>query len=268
MLQASAKQHVFRFIRSMHVLGGLKPLPNHLAIYFHAVERDDVGQFENVLRHLSTLGYQSVAAQELLSAPAERKCVFLSFDDNYRSWLHLLGPMRRTGMLATFYVNSGVFRDQAAPHLIDDYFDRIEHHGERLTLSREELLEIAQQGHVIGSHTRTHPVIAQTSPDDWRDEILGCRDDLRTLCNQPITDFAYPYGMPRHFCAPARQFCFDNGIQTIVSGVPGLQQCPRDPKREIARTQWRFDKSLEDNLIDLRIDATFFVTLTGRSPIG
>ena len=50
----------------------------------------------------------------------------------------------------------------------------------------------------IGGHTRTHRVLAQLPEDEARDEIRGCRDDLRELLQIEPRYFAYPYGKDVH----------------------------------------------------------------------
>ena len=85
------------------------------------------------------------------------RAVYLSFDDNFQSWHRALPLLDTLGVKATFYVNSLPIRDRAEPAVISDYFDRIRHKGDRIPLSSEELLALADHGHAIGCHTRWCP---------------------------------------------------------------------------------------------------------------
>jgi peptidoglycan/xylan/chitin deacetylase (PgdA/CDA1 family) len=46
----------------------------------------------------------------------------------------------------------------------------------------------------IGGHTLTHPVLAHTSLDEQRCEIVGCRTALEEVIDKPVNAFAYPFG--------------------------------------------------------------------------
>jgi peptidoglycan/xylan/chitin deacetylase (PgdA/CDA1 family) len=46
----------------------------------------------------------------------------------------------------------------------------------------------------IGSHTRTHPALAELNPNEQRDEIQQSKAQLETLLERPITGFSYPNG--------------------------------------------------------------------------
>lgn len=47
---------------------------------------------------------------------------------------------------------------------------------------------------IIGSHTMTHPILANLSVTEQRAEIKGSFDALSRLLSSPIITFSYPYG--------------------------------------------------------------------------
>ena len=77
-------------------------------------------------------------------------------------------------------MNTSVLRDRTSPTEIADYYDRIDHHGERVPLSTQELLALSTAGHTIGSHTRSHRVLTLLGPTEAR-ETDPARRRLKTF---------------------------------------------------------------------------------------
>ena len=61
-------------------------------------------------------------------------------------------------------------------------------------LTWEMISTMAKAGITIGSHTRTHILLANESPDRVAQETLGSRQDLEAKLGIPIRHFAYPAG--------------------------------------------------------------------------
>ena len=141
-------------IRRVHVELLSRQLPVQIAVYVHEIEREMWPAFREMVEYLRSLDYRFVGPDAFLEAG--ERAVFLSFDDNYRSWYEALPFFAELGVSATFYVNTCVFRDRASPAEIDAYFDRLHFHGERVPLSVAELRGIALSGHVVGAHGHSH----------------------------------------------------------------------------------------------------------------
>lgn len=262
------KQLALSFIRQSHAFLACGAMPERLAVYFHELEEPDWPAFADAMRYFTEEGYRTVRAETFADPDAEGRMMFLSFDDNFKSWHRALPLMDDLGVTATFYVNSAPFRDVADLARIDRYFDVIRHKGERLTLTRRELLDIAAAGHTIGAHTHSHPVLSDLPRSQWHSEIDRNKAILEDCLGTPVTDFSFPFGMPRHFSPDLSAYCQALGIRTIATGLSGLQHLsPVDPF-QIHRTGWKFGLSLEDNLVNLRIDGRLYARTTGRSVIG
>jgi peptidoglycan/xylan/chitin deacetylase (PgdA/CDA1 family) len=61
-------------------------------------------------------------------------------------------------------------------------------------LTWEMVGEMHQAGMTIGSHTRSHALLTQESPERVRDEVLGSRLELEQRLGDPVRHFAYPDG--------------------------------------------------------------------------
>ena len=57
----------------------------------------------------------------------------------------------------------------------------------------DEVLQMYNNGHEIGDHTRTHPNLTTLTVDQMTDEIIGAKQDLISWGITPTT-LAYPYG--------------------------------------------------------------------------
>lgn len=256
-----------REIRRFHSLVLRREMPRRLALYFHALEDPDRPAFAEVVRHFKARGYTVAADPDaFLSAEAER-VLWLSFDDNFRSWHAARSLFDRLGVRCTFYVNTGVFRDVAPLEQRRRYFQRIQHDGERRALTTDELRDLHADGHVIGAHTHTHPVLSAVTPARARDEIRRSKHELESLLGERVEHFAYPFGLRRYFDDRLIDYCTSIGLRTVARAIPALLHTPQGPV-ELHRHPWRFDRSFQENLSDLAVDGRLFERWTGRSAVG
>lgn len=63
----------------------------------------------------------------------------------------------------------------------------------------EGIVAMARAGIVMGSHTRTHPILSRVDRARARQEIEGSRDDLAGHLGEPVRWFAYPQGGPADY---------------------------------------------------------------------
>lgn len=62
------------------------------------------------------------------------------------------------------------------------------------TLSREQVLEIADLGIELGSHSWAHHDLRNLSEDECTRDLRDSRESLEDLLRRPVTMLAYPYG--------------------------------------------------------------------------
>ena len=252
-----------------------KPLPHRLALYFHELEPAQYDAFRAGMTHLKELGYRSVGPAQYIGygaagghgSPNDR-IIFVSFDDNYRSWHRALPLLAALNITATFYTNTLPLRDECDETVCARYFDRIAFYKDRSALSKAELREIHDAGHEIGCHTHSHYPLATLPRDKWEEEILGCKRRLEDLTGAPVRHFSYPFGMRRFMPRPVMAYCLENGFETIAHGIPCMLHDHNIRPHEIHRSGWRLDRSIAHNIANLEIDGCLFERLTGRSPIG
>jgi hypothetical protein len=257
------QEPIQKAVRAAHRIFFRRPLPRKLSLYFHSIAGCEQ-QLDELLYFLRERGYAFAGPTEFLTT--EGNICFLSFDDNYRSWVQTLPIFERHHVQATFYVNTWPFRDRVSEEDVRRYLGKIMAEQET-TLSTAELREIAAAGHTIGAHTHTHPVLTALPQQNARDEIRICREELGSLLGCAPEHFAYPFGMRRHFSGSLRGYCGSIGFTTIANAIPGMQFAPSRPD-SLHRSVWFLEQPLAFNLENVCIDGHLFSSLTGRSAVG
>jgi peptidoglycan/xylan/chitin deacetylase (PgdA/CDA1 family) len=62
-----------------------------------------------------------------------------------------------------------------------------------LMMTWDDARSLVKAGHIVGSHTMTHPNIAQVSVADARTELAGSKLKLEQELGAPVKHFAYPH---------------------------------------------------------------------------
>jgi peptidoglycan/xylan/chitin deacetylase (PgdA/CDA1 family) len=252
-------------VRAVHQRFFRRPLPQKLGLYLHGTAAH-AGRLEELLSFLREQGYAFTGPDTF--AAATGRAVFLSFDDNYRSWLEALELFDKFQVRTTFYVNSRPFRDRVSPAEVSAYLEKLGviPNGET-TLSTGELRDIADSGHIIGAHTHTHPVLTSLPQNIAQEEIRVSKEELERVLQRPVIHFSYPFGMRRHFNQSLRAYCQSIGFQTIANAIPGMQYASSRPDA-LHRSVWFLEQPLEFNLANVCVDGRLFEALTGRSAVG
>jgi peptidoglycan/xylan/chitin deacetylase (PgdA/CDA1 family) len=255
-----------KLIRRTHVALCCQALPEKLAIYFHSISQTELGAFMETISYFLDRGYEFCDATAFCRRQSGR-AVFLSFDDNHRSWIEIAEALQRYGVSATFYVNTCVLQTRRAAAEVAAYYDRIESYQDQTPLAATDVATLVAAGHILGSHGHSHHLLTRLPLPQAKEEIRQGKAELEDLLGMPVLHFSFPYGMRRHFCEELRSYCFELGFQTVASAIPAMQHCRQTPAC-IYRSPWRLPKSLEYNLDNLRVDGALFEHLTGRSAVG
>jgi peptidoglycan/xylan/chitin deacetylase (PgdA/CDA1 family) len=62
-------------------------------------------------------------------------------------------------------------------------------------MSKEQVKQLADEGHTVGSHTYDHKNVKTYTSDDWVDQIQKPSQQLQTITGKPVAYFAYPFGL-------------------------------------------------------------------------
>lgn len=145
--------------------------------------------FEQQLRWLSERGL-AVSLHEVLEFAAGRRelkdgSVLLTMDDGLGSVATHAAPlMKRYGVPGVAYVTTSLVgldpRDQGMP--------------ERY-LTWDEVSALPESGIEVGSHAHTHRSLGQMPIEEAIEEGARSKELLDAHLNEPVTSFAYPFGM-------------------------------------------------------------------------
>ena len=191
--------------------------------------------FEAQIAWLSRNGWQFFTVSELWAQwdTLPDRSVAITFDDGYADNLHNALPLLEK------------YDAKATIYMVVDRHDRDwstakkAHHntGELARepkLNDDELQRLVASGRIeIGSHTLTHINLRTTPAADKRIELAESRRLLQAQTGQPVTSFAYPFGIyDEEDVALAREA----GHVTAVTTVDGIDaRAPRPDPLQLKR---------------------------------
>ena len=165
--------------------GAFRRLPRTTGLFFpfyHDVLPEFAADLRRHLRAFQELGpllswddaLDVLAGRRPLDGPAF--CV--SFDDGHPSWRDVVVPvLAELDVPATFFLTTGLV-------------------GRPGNLTWADCRDLVAAGHRLGSHTVTHPRLADCHDDDALREIVASKWDLEDQLGVEVRDFAAPYGNP------------------------------------------------------------------------
>jgi len=147
-------------------------------------------------------------------------------DSNSKSW-NLSSPLNREeAFLAA--CNSCCQLSGAAQ---EEFVRRIEHELQTslpaesgsLMMSYDQLQKLAGHGHIVGSHTMTHPNMAQLKEDDAQRELAESKQQLESRLGASIKHFSYPCpALSPHWSERTVEQSRALGYETAVTTNSGL----------------------------------------------
>jgi peptidoglycan/xylan/chitin deacetylase (PgdA/CDA1 family) len=108
-----------------------------------------------------------------------------------------------------------------------------------LMLSRDEVRQWLAQGHSVGGHTLSHPILAALPADAAYAEIRDGKQALEDIARQPVTLFAFPNGKPgRDYHAEHVAMVREAGFTAAVSTAWGAANRQADRFQLPRFTPW------------------------------
>ncbi len=147
--------------------------------------------------------------------PFPRRTLAMTFDDCYRDNLLAARVLADYGLPACFFIPTAFVGTE---HVFD--WDR--DLPRMANLRWDEVREMAALGHEIGSHTVTHPDMAQVSDDQARRELVESKRVLESQLGRPVRWFAYPFGGREQFPADRLPLVEEAGYEGCLSAYGGF----------------------------------------------
>jgi len=195
--------------------------PGHTTVYTLGRQH-----FEKCLLAIQSHPESPAVARVDQSGPGEHSQVFLTFDDGALSTLTYVAPaLEKLGWRGHFFVTTNWI-------------------GRSGFLDRQQIRELHQRGHLIGSHSCTHPerMSSLAHADllrEWRDSCALLAD----LLGQPITVASVPGGFYSPRVARAASV---SGLNVLFTSEPRVGVSFVDGCRVLGRYSVRPSMSAED----------------------
>ena len=151
-----------------------------------------VQNFREQMKMLADSGYQTILPDQLYAyltngTPLPEKPLMLTFDDNVLDQYTVALPeLEKYGFKGVFFIMTVTM-------------------GRPGYMSRAQIKELHDAGHVIGSHTYDHHNVKKYQGQDWVRQIEKPSKQLEEIVGQPIRYFAYPFGLWNQEAIPELQ---------------------------------------------------------------
>ena len=165
--------------------------------------------FESQMKWLSDNNFQTVSFDYLKNpTKLSGKPVILTFDDGYKDAFEIALPiLEKYNFQATFYL------------IVDDI-------NKPAYLTKDEILELKNDGMHFGSHTLSHPDLTTISEQQAEQEIYGSKTMLEQLIGSKISDFCFPGGVSDE---EIENIVINSGYSTATTTASGINVGDIDP---------------------------------------
>lgn len=181
------------FLGRLQRLFRVKPLPLTIlcyhgigdsSSYFNVSEGEFAKQMKYLHTHTTFVTLDQIrnflTTGERLPQPA----VAITFDDGYKSILHIRSIIKKYNIQPTVFVLSD-----------PEHANRTELDNQESFLRTEDLRSLKDEGWSIGSHTATHADLAKTKGQELEKEVYGSKTTLEKSFTTRVDYIAYPKGV-------------------------------------------------------------------------
>lgn len=141
-----------------------------------------IADFKAQMKMLADSGYTTILPDELFNylnygTKLPEKPIMLTFDDTDLDQYTVAAPeMKKYGFKGVFFIMTVSL-------------------GRPNYMSRAQVKELSDDGHVIGSHTWDHHNVKKYQGDDWVTQIEKPTKTLQEITGKEVKYFAYPFGL-------------------------------------------------------------------------
>ena len=141
-----------------------------------------IAEFKSQMKMLADSGYQTILPDQLhnylvYGAKLPKKPIMLTFDDTkLDQYTNALPELKKYGFKGVFFIMTVSL-------------------GKPNYMSKAQVKELSDAGHVIGSHTYDHQNVKKYQGEDWVTQIEKPTKTLKEITGKDVKYFAYPFGL-------------------------------------------------------------------------
>jgi len=127
---------------------------------------------------------------------------------------------------------TGAVQEKYVASLSEELDTQVPPESGALMMSYDQIRALVKQGHIVGSHTMTHPNMAYLNPEVARRELTESKQRLEQKLGDPVSHFAYPCpALSPHWTEQTVTASRVAGYETAVTTNGGLAREGDDPLR-------------------------------------
>ena len=114
----------------------------------------------------------------------------------------------------------------------------------------DQLKSLVRHGHIVGSHTMSHPNMAHIAEEEAREEFTESKARLESALNSPVKHFSYPCpALSPHWNERTVEQCRVLGYESAVTTNSGLTRLGDNllklkrvhPTKTVAGLRWNLE---------------------------
>ena len=180
--------------------------------------------FRRHLQYLVRHGYYTPPIEDVLkgtlnSTTGERSPVLITFDDGYLdNYQHAFPLLQEFGLTAVIFLVADFSRRT-------NWWDAQAGIPQTRLMEKQHLLDMDRAGIQFGSHTLTHPRLAEIRLRDARRELAESKTAIEQMIGRRVDTFSYPYSS---FHDGVKQAVRDAGYAFAFAVNDGPRHLPDD----------------------------------------
>jgi len=141
-----------------------------------------VANFKEQMQSLADSGYQTITPDQYeayltTGAPLPEKPIMLTYDDtDEEQYTVAKAEMEKHGFKGVYFIMTISI-------------------GRPRYMTKEQIKDLADDGHIIASHTWDHHNVKQYTEKDWDVQFAKTKEKLEAITGKPVVHFAYPFGL-------------------------------------------------------------------------
>ena len=223
-LRARARAVMRRAALTALALHHRSPAPGLRIVHYHFVFDDEVASFRRQLAYFAA-EFEPVsltqAVERLRDGRATGRELAVTFDDGFRNQPTNAAPLlREVGFSACFFLIADLVSasDGDAARICRE---RLHLPGPVEPLTWDDAAALLEQGHEVGSHTVTHPNLAQLEPDDIERELRASKELIERQLEREVAHVSAPYGEVARFSPAISEAARTVGYKSCATAIRG-----------------------------------------------